>query len=179
MEKIKPSELKLNFSSELFFDTNVWLFLFGQLAGHKKDRQKEYSILFENALQKNCSIHITSMIISEFANVILRDEFRKWSRNNKQVNPKYKDDFVGTETYKEKVKTVTAQLNKILSLPNIIKQPDSFNSISLDKIFTNFGLADFNDAYINEVVNSKSLILVTDDGDFEDIFTGKTLVSMS
>ncbi len=104
-----------------------------------------------------------------------------WSRrwNQFTVNPKYKDDLVGTETYKEKVKTVTAQLNKILSLPNIIKQPDSFNSISLDKIFTNFGLVDFNDAYINEVVNSKNLILVTDDGDFEDIFTGKTLVSMS
>ena len=179
MEKIKPSELTINFSTELFFDTNIWLFLFGQLAGHKKDRQKEYSKLFEKALQKKCPIFITSMIISEFANVILRDEFKKWSRDSNKINLKYKDDFVGTEAYKEKVKAVKIQLNKILSLPNIVKQPDSFNSLSLENVLSDFGTADFNDAYINEIVNNRNLILVTDDGDFEKIFTGKKLVTMS
>ena len=109
----------------------------------------------------------------------LRREFKKWSRNSGQVNPDYKKDFVGTETYKDKVKTVTAQIIKILSLPNIVKQPDSFNSISLESVFSDFGVADFNDAYINEIVSSRNLILVTDDGDFEDIFTGNTLVSLS
>ncbi|MEX1191907.1 MAG: PIN domain-containing protein [Brumimicrobium sp.] len=179
MEKIKPSDLNLNFSTTLFFDTNIWLFLFSSIANYKEERQKHYSRLFNDAVQKKCSIYITSMVMSEFANVILRREFNKWKKDNGNHAAQYKNDFVGTETYEEKTEQVKNQLNKILKLPNILKAPDSFNHINLDNIFSNFGLADFNDAYINEIVSSNNLILVTDDGDFEKIYSGKKLVTLS
>lgn len=179
MEKIKPSELTINFSTELFFDTNIWIFLFGSLSTFKEDRQKHYSKLFDEAIQRECPIYISSMIISEFANVILRREFNKWKKLSDNFDKEYKKDFVGTDFYKEKTENVKSQLNKILLLPNIVKLPDSFNSISLENIFSDFGTADFNDAYINEIVSSRNFVLVTDDGDFQNIFTGKTLVSLS
>jgi len=179
MEKIKPSDLHLNFSTNLFFDTNIWLFLFGSIASYEEKRQKHYSRLFYDAVQKNCSIYITSMVMSEFANVILRREFNKWKKDTGNHAAQYKKDFVGTEAYEEKTELVKNQLNKILNLPNILRAPDSFNNINISSIFSNFGLADFNDAYINELVSSNDLILVTDDGDFEKIYRGKKLVSLS
>jgi len=179
MEKIKPSDLSLNFSTTLFFDTNIWLFLFGSIANYKEERQKQYSRLFDDAVQKRCSIYISSIVLSEFANVIMRREFNKWKKEAENFDADYKKDFVGTETYKEKTELVKDQLNKILKLPNIIKAPDSFNNINVKNIFDNFGLADFNDAYINELVSLNNLILVTDDGDFEKIYGGKKLVSLS
>jgi predicted nucleic acid-binding protein len=179
MEKIKPSDLNLNFSTTLFFDTNIWLFLFSSIANYREDRQKQYSRLFDDAVQKSCPIYISSMVLSEFANVILKREFEKWKKETKKHDAKYKKDFVGTETYQEKTELVKDQLNKILKLPNIVKAPDSFNSINVKNIFNKFGLADFNDAYINELVSTNDLILVTDDGDFERIYGGKKLVTLS
>ena len=179
MEKIKPKDLRLNFSSTLFFDTNIWLYLFSTIASAQKERQQQYANLFEEALNKKCSIYISSMVVSEFANVILRREFNTWKRENGKHAAGYKKDFVGTPVYKEKTEMVKSKLNKILSLPNIIKAPDSFNNLNQESILSNFGLADFNDAYINELVSTNNWILVTDDGDFQQIFQGKQLVSMS
>lgn len=179
MEKIKPEELSLNFSTEFFFDTNIWIILFGNLGDYNRSSQNEYSKFFENVLSKNCSIYLTSMILSEYANVILRIEFANWQKQQGKLNLKYKQDFVGTDVYKEKVQLVKNQIAKILNLKNIIKLPDDFNALNLDSIFVNFGPADFNDAYINEIVKLKKCILVTDDKDFKEIYSGKTLVSLS
>lgn len=179
MEKIKPNELSLTFTTELFFDTNIWLFLFGSLGSYEPAKQKEYSKLFESALSKKNSIYITSMILSEYANVVLRYEFKNWQKREIKFDSIYKRDFVGTQVYKEKVEQVKQQMSDILKLPNIVALSDNFSSIDKEIVFSNFGVADFNDAYINEIVSSRSFVLVTDDSDFEDIFTGKTLVSMS
>ena len=179
MEKIKPNELPITFSTELFFDTNIWLLIYGPFGDFKKNRQKAYTALFESVVSKNCSIYLSSMVLSEYANVVLRYEFSIWKEKKTKMGADYKRDFVGTETYQEKVRSVKEQLNAILNLPNIIKLPDNFNAISLDNVFSDFGASDFNDAYINETVNSKNLILVTDDGDFEAIYKGKKLVTMS
>lgn len=179
MEKIRPEELQLNFSSTLFFDTNIWLYLFSTIANSQRERQQQYSSLFEEALRKKSPIYISSMVVSEFANVILRREFNTWKRENGKHTADYKKDFVGTAVYKEKTELVKNKLNKILSLPNIIKSPDAFNNLNQASIFTNFGLADFNDAYINELVSTNNWILVTDDGDFEEIFSGNKLVTLS
>src|SRR5690554_146327 len=179
MEKIKPDEFPITFSTELFFDTNIWLLIYGPFGDFKRTRQKAYTKLFEKVVSKNCSIYLCSMVLSEYANVVLRYEFNNWKDKNKNFGADYKRDFVGTEVCQDKVRSVKEQLKAMLKLPNIITVPDNFNAISLDNIFADFGASDFNDAYINETVNSKNLILVTDDGDFEAIYKGKKLVTMS
>ncbi len=140
----------------------------------------------DNHLRKNESVIIDfkgiDLMITAFLNaaiVVLRYEFSIWKEKKTKMGADYKRDFVGTEIYQEKVRSVKEQLNAILNLPNIIRLPDNFNAISLDNVFSDFGASDFNDAYINETVNSKNLILVTDDGDFEAIYKGKKLVTMS
>lgn len=177
MEMTKPSDFKFTFASEFFFDTNIWLLLYGKIADYQKNDQKEYSRLFGEILSRKSSIYINSMIISEFANVILRLEFSVWKTRNKLIDPDYKKDFVGTDEYKNTVAHITAIINKILQLPNIIRIPDDFNSLNMGEILENFKQVDFNDAYIYSITKSKNLILVTNDGDFKKINTKIKIIS--
>lgn len=178
METIKPSDLQLSFSSEFFFDTNIWLLLYGKVADYQKNDQKAYSNLFNEILTRKSPIFITSMIISEFANVLLRLEFSIWKGKNRLIDPDYKKNFVGTDEYKKAVIQISSSINRIISLPNIVRIPDNFNSANLNEILLNFKIVDFNDAYIAYLVNSKNLILVTNDADFKKInLKGKLIIN--
>lgn len=175
MEMIKPNEFKFTFSSEFFFDTNIWLLLYGNVANYQKNDQKEYSVFFEEILTRKSAIYISSMILSEFANVLLRLQFKIWKGKCGIINPDYKKNFVGTEEYQKTVLQISSTINKIIKLPNVVRIPDDFNSSNLDEILTNFINVDFNDSFISFLVKSKNLILVTNDRDFKNI-TQKTIV---
>ncbi len=177
MEMTKPSDFKFTFASEFFFDTNIWLLLYGKIADYQKNDQKEYSRLFGEIISRKSAIYINSMIISELANVILKFEFGIWQNANKVINSNYKKDFVGTEQYQKTVAYITTIINKILQLPNIIRIPDDFNSLNMGEILENFKQVDFNDAYIYSITKSKNLILVTNDGDYKKINTKIKVIS--
>src|SRR5690554_5777538 len=89
-------EIKSNCS--FIFDTNVWLYLFSDLHEKATDEIKCYSKFLEDTLSRNCTIYITSSIISEITNVILRARFRYLEeRKGKKLH--YKKDFVGSKEY--------------------------------------------------------------------------------
>ena len=56
-------------------------------------------------------------------------------------------------------------MNKILSLPNLIKIGDSFHILNFDNIFKNFNLIDFNDSYFAEVCRLNNYKMVSNDKD--------------
>lgn len=149
------------------FDTNVWLLLFGNLANYKPKDQQEYSKLFKESLQRDIPIYISSMILSEFANVVLRIEFKQW----KSKFPEHKDfkkDFGITQEYKNSVQSIKNSLKSILELPNIHLISDFFNGINTEAILNNFDIVDFNDAYITQLVKN-NYKLVTNDKDFQKL----------
>ena len=151
MEIIKPQDCSISFTDEFFFDTNIWIILFASIANVEENDQRIYSKFLEDIISRQNPIYITSNIISEFSNVLLRRDFNQWKLNSGHINPKFKEHFIPTKNYKNSVEFITASLNKIFSLPNVIKIPDNFNSVNLDKVLEDFKLIDFNDSYIVQI----------------------------
>jgi len=167
MATTKLSDYKIGFTDQFFFDTNVWLLLFGTVADYQKKDQQQYSKLLEELLTKDKPIFLTSMILSEFSNVILRRDFNQWVDNNSLVGQNFKRDFVGTQTYKTSVASITIAINKILKLPIVTLVGDNFNAVSKAAILEDFKAVDFNDAYIAELSSIYNYKIVTNDGDFK------------
>lgn len=167
MATINIQEYKIGFTDQFFFDTNVWLLLYGTLAGFQAKEQKLYTNFFQDLLQKDTPIFLTAMVISEFSNVLLRRDYNQWVSTNKLVNQDFKRDFVGTKAYQESVATITIAVNKIIKLPNIILVGDNFNAIDKEAILNNFKLIDFNDSYYAQLAILNKYKVVTHDSDFQ------------
>ncbi|MCI9843794.1 type II toxin-antitoxin system VapC family toxin [Flavobacterium pectinovorum] len=170
MATINIETYKIGYTDQFFFDTNVWLLLFGNLANFKPKDQKEYSKLFKETLQREIPIYISSMILSEFANVLLRIDFKQWKSKNKFSEVKdFKKDFGATEEYKKSVQNVKELLKSILELPNIHLISDYFNGINKENILKDFDTVDFNDAYLAELIRNNNYKVVTNDKDFQKL----------
>ena len=177
MATINIHDFKVGFTDQFFFDTNIWILLYGTVANFQLKDQKSYSKLLDELLSRNISILITSGVISEFANVILKRDFNQWVKSNKLVNQDFKRNFVSTSNYKNSVELITRNISEILKLPNVTKIPDNFNSQDLENILKNFKLVDFNDAYIYEIAKSNNYKIVTNDTDFQKIDGNVTIIT--
>ncbi|HNW97110.1 MAG TPA: PIN domain-containing protein [Bacteroidales bacterium] len=152
-----------SFNENLFFDNNIWVFLFCPIANIRKDKQKVYSEFLKNARQKRSAIFINSLVISEFCNYWLQTEFKIWKKANIGKED-YKKDFILTNDFKNTVEEVKITLNKIFQIAE--KNNDDFNAINIENIITEFGSCDFNDSYYIELARLKKWKIVTDDADF-------------
>lgn len=177
MATIRLSNYRIGFTDQFFFDTNVWLLLFGAVADYQEKDQRLYSKLLEQLITQDKAIFLTSMVLSEFSNVILRRDFNQWIDNNKLIGKNFKKDFVGTGTYKTSVESITIAINKILKLPNIALVGDNFNAVNKNSILENFKIVDFNDAYIAELCYINNYKIVTNDGDFQLLATKVDIIT--
>lgn len=166
MGLINSSDFSLKTLDSFFFDTNVWLLLFGDIANFQKKEQSEYSRLLQSILSRDCTVFLTSNVISEFSNVLLRKSYNDWQSKDENVGKGLKNGFVAGRSYLEQVEVISNLINKILDLPCVQRIPDNFNSVQMDRILERFQSIDYNDAYIAEICQSKSLKLVTNDRDF-------------
>jgi len=178
MESISPSDYKVTFTDRFFFDTNIWLLLYGTIAHFQEKDQKQYSRFFANILERENPIYITSLVLSEFANVLLRKDFNQWVSINGLVNQDFKRDFVGTSEYTYSVEIVSVLINKILALPNILRISDDFTAIDISSILKQFKIIDYNDSYFLEMAESKELVVVTNDSDLLKIDSNITVISL-
>ncbi|WP_282074012.1 PIN domain-containing protein [Polaribacter atrinae] len=167
MAVIDIREIEIKFSDQFFFDTNVWLLIFGTISDYQRRDQAMYSKFLEKIISQDKSIYITSMVVSEFANVLLRFSFKQWKTKADNFSKEFKKDFVGTSEYKSSVEVIKSLINNIFSLPVVIKVPDNFNAVNINNIFNNFDFVDFNDAYIAELSRMNDYKVVTNDKDFK------------
>lgn len=177
MELIKPVNYRVSYTDNFFFDTNVWLLLYGTIADFQRRDQRVYSNFLGDLLGRGNSIYITSMVISEFANVILRKDFKQWCLTNAYVDMDFKKDFVGSVQYKSTVQVVSNLISRILALPGILKISDEFSNININSILARFKNIDFNDAYIVEISELRDYIIVTNDKDFFTVDTHLKIIS--
>ena len=58
-----------------FFDTNVWMAIFGPLAGTRKAKQRGYSNLLRDIQSARASIFVSSLVLAEYVNACLQIAF--------------------------------------------------------------------------------------------------------
>ncbi len=177
MATIKPNKCEIGFSDQFFFDTNVWLLLYGTIADFQKDDQKAYAKFLENLISRNAPIYITSMVVSEFANVLIKKEYNSWKTNNPNISNKFKLDFVPTTQYANTVSTISILIKKIIKLPNLQLIGDDFNAIDKSNILNNFKIVDFNDAYIYQLAILNKYKIVTNDKDFQKLSSSIDIIT--
>ncbi len=154
-------------SDHLFFDNNVWMFMFGPLANYSQKQQRIYSSFLNRAVSSKSTIYVNSLVLSEFANAFLRLDFEQWKKINNMPLAKFKKDYISTSQYKATVSAIISAIKNILAIAD--KKPDDFHIVNLDLVFSNFSSIDFNDCYFVEFCKNNSLKLVTDDKDFQKI----------
>lgn len=163
-------------SDSFFFDTNVWLFLFGPIADTDKWKQAKYSSILATIVSRNAGLFISSLIIAEYINRVLRIEFKNWKTKTGNVNANYKTDFRNTADYLFAKDDAIKQVGEILKVST--RTPDSFNSIDINELFMHIDEnCDFNDAYLASLCERGGHSLVTDDRDFEKSFPDLSIIT--
>ncbi|MBQ7868806.1 MAG: PIN domain-containing protein [Prevotella sp.] len=162
--KIAKHEVSPTYS--YIFDTNVWIYIFAPIAGVKPHKQKEYSQLLKDIRSREATIWISSLIVSEYVNAVLRIAFKQWMHSNKLYTADFKHDFRPTAEYKAALSDAKLQVNAILGICE--RRPDDFNHIDVGNIIASMNTTsyDFGDAMIANVCErNKEIHLVTDDTD--------------
>ena len=161
----KIKDLQVHSGDVFFFDTNVWMFIYGPMAGSRTDKQRAYSNLLKDIQTARASIFVSSLVIAEYVNACLQISFRNWKKLPENVLANnFKRDYRGTESYNDTILDIKGQVRDILRFAD--KTPDSFNSVDVTRFF-DLNDIDFNDAYYIELckMHSNNVILVTDDSD--------------
>lgn len=149
---------------EVFIDTNVLIYLFSpDFVSTNQKQIDEYSQILDILLQKEANIYISSVVMSEFINRILRIDYEK----NKNQYPDFKKDYRNSQDYKSSLNLILKQLKKILKISTQIDDNFSqFEILEWYKKDINMDL-DFNDLIISFIIENYNFKLLTNDKDFE------------
>lgn len=164
MGGIKIKDYEVSPTDSYVFDTNVWIFIFGPIAGSNLKQQMQYAQLFQDIQSRGATIFITSLIISEFINAVLRINFANWKIQEDNVNADFKHDYRPTAHYKNALAEIKENVKIILN--HTQKRNDDFREmsfISLHRFLDNN--CDYNDAYLLKYCIENKLHIVSDDKD--------------
>jgi len=152
-------------NDKLFFDANIWLYLFSPIGNYKRNIIKKYDGFLKKILKANASIFISSLILSEFFNAYVKKEFYILQAKYPRKYKNFKTDFRITKEYSELITDIESIVRtKILKISK--RMDDEFVSIDLEKVFTDIDKADFNDKYYQELLRDKNIKVVTNDYHF-------------
>ncbi len=153
-------------SDRLFFDTNVWLFIYGPQGDPNDSQVRTYSGAYTDILNRNARIFIDALTLSEFINRYARLEYKFWKEEN-SIDVDFKE-FRNSADFETIAQDIELAAHGILTDARAIESGFSkINTISLMQQYGK-GKSDFNDLMIVEVCKSNQLTLITDDGDFRD-----------
>ena len=167
-EYIKTNNLFSIKYKKIFFDANIWIYIFCEIGDSKKYLVDKYSAAFKNFLKMENPIFIDFVVISEFINTYLRISFSNYVRKNDLNNCDYKKDYRKTCDFKEAWQNIC---NIVKSHILVQTNPINFkyDKFSFDKLLDsqNFN-TDFNDNHIINVCRKNNMYLLTHDGDFKN-----------
>ena len=148
----------------LFYDTNVWAAI-NQLARFSTD-STPYTAAHKRVLTVGASVHVDSLVLQEFANVMERDvvaSLRKsrLGKSNSMSGPELKQ-FRKTALWPEAASVVSAALRQILSQAVQLTSKPDFADIAAYEM----GQEGFNDHLIARLCQTHGLKLLTNDTDF-------------
>lgn len=150
----------------VFFDANIWMYLFCPLGNSSPAIIRAYSRGFAKMNKAN-PIFTDLTVLSEFINRYLRMAGNEFKIRNNLDRLDYKRDFRGTTEYREALSEVYSTVkNRILKSAKVHSTLYSNDSITelLDEKELEL---DFNDQHITKVCQDNGFYLVSHDGDFK------------
>ena len=175
MEIIKASQHQPSKSFSYMFDTNIWLYIYGPVAGSNARKQRVYSNLLSAILNRNATIFINSLILSEYINRVLRIGFDQWKNLTCNNVASYKYEYRKTKAYSITLKDAIEQVKDILKIAQRI--PDDFNSIDINDVLDTMNqAADYNDSYLVKCCEKANIKFVSDDRDICSLSSSITLI---
>ena len=168
MEKIRIKDHEVSPSYAYLFDTNVWLFLYGPIAGTSSGKQKVYSELLNDVTSRGATVYTTALVLSEFINRYLRIAFESWKQQQKDGSLQFKKDFRPTQEYRDQLALACFSVREILKVAE--KYPDNFNATDVPRMLDRLSPAcDYNDMYLVTSCEQGGFKMVSDDKDFEEV----------
>lgn len=170
METVRLKDCTVGPSDKYFFDTNVWLFINGPMAGSNQFKQKKYATLLSDISSRGAGLYVTSIVVSEYINSVLRIGFKTWINEDRtnRVNSDFKRNYRPTDHYADTLKDAVLQVEDILRFAQ--KRPDDFQRIDMTELLQRLDMnCDYNDAYIVKCCEQDNLILVSDDKDLQNV----------
>lgn len=159
--------------NDLFIlDCNVLMYVFYTYGGYKNKLMKPYKTFFNKIAVKSQSILITSVLLSEFINTYIRNEYKRYLRENnlKEYQFDFKKDYKPTNEYKDTVKEISdVVINQLLPLPSVVLCDDDITKVNISDMFLNENTFDFNDRYYGELARYKDCYIVTNDADLMSV----------
>lgn len=156
---------KISEHEKVFIDTNILIYLFSpDFVSSNAMYIDQYSKILDILVQKNAQIFISSVVVSEFINRILRIDYEK----HKEIYPDFKKDYRNSQQYKDTLELILKELKKILKISQQLDDNFSeFDTFAWYKKDVNQDL-DFNDLQIAFCIEKNNLKLLSNDQDFEN-----------
>ena len=145
--------------NKYILDCNVLMYVFYTFGGYSNVIMDPYKTFFNNIATSSQCILFPAALASEFANTFIRNEYRRYLRQNglRQRDFDFKKSYKPTSEYKATVN----------------------DSIDIDGFFENENTFDFNDRYYGELSKIHDCYIVTNDKDFKSVDDIKIITSCS
>lgn len=163
MAQIHKTESVCHNYQGVFYDSNIWINLYGIYAEGKYNIAK-YSHFHKYFLTKNIPIYVNSHSIAEFINVNLWYSHKDYeSKNNIKLKPK---DYRGTDEFKvdfEKIRLIVE--HEILTHSKILNKTFKQEHFIKHLNLMSGGYIDIIDVVFMDMCIDKNILMVTDDRD--------------
>jgi predicted nucleic acid-binding protein len=149
----------------LFFDTNIWMYLYGPQGNPSDPLTQVYSSALARAANAKSHIWVDVLIISEFINRFARMEY-DIQYPNKAQRPSYKQ-FRNSPVFLPISQAIVGAVRNIMKFTARIES--GFSSLDINALLNEFETvpSDFNDQVLIGLCITNSLQLVTHDFDFK------------
>lgn len=153
--------------ANIFFDANIWLYIFCPLGNYKKHSIHEYSNFYKTLLEKRNKIFTDIIVLSEVINRWCRLGFDQYKKLQNKPELDYKKDYRKTKDFKELNETILDALSQALDFFEVCNK--DYKSEDLTELIGNINSnSDFNDQHIISLCIENRFYLLTNDGDFKN-----------
>lgn len=152
-------------TDKLFFDANIWLYVYGPQGNPGDSKARTYSSALANAIRAGSLILADVLVISEFINRFARLEHQALYQAGKA--PQDFKQFRNSPAFQPTAQAIAASVRKILKFA--ARTENGFATVDINALLTEFegGGYDFNDQILVQLCISQKMKLVTHDGDFK------------
>lgn len=162
-------------TDKLFFDANIWLYVYGPQGNPGDPKVRIYSSALANAMRAGSLILVDTLVVSEFINRFARLEYQILQRAGKA--PQDFKQFRNSADFQPIAQAIVASVRKIMKLA--ARTESGFVTMDINALLAEFesGGYDFNDQMLVRLCLSQNLKLVTHDGDLKK--TGVDILTAS